>query len=294
MLTTVVSTDPVYVEFEGDERMYLKYQDLARAGEIAYGLIPDLEKKLKAVEEQKSATLANEAVTETQIAGVVSRWTGIPVDKMMEGEREKLLAMEAELGKRVIGQADAVALQQDDLAARVAQHHLLLQFVAARAQALGGDLAFAGVAPREQRCERRPHRGFHEDLVARALAQPFHARLAFHRAAHVAGEAVAQARGRRPGDAADGGGVGLGRRGAGEVGARRRQRGLRRLGHGFGGGRARHRRRGFAPGMFPHAERIGAGIVTLPLFPAMHDSDVDRVCQALSEVIGPALRDGAA
>ena len=82
--------------------------DLARAGELAYGVIPDLEKKLKAVEEQKSASLANEAVTDSQIAGVVSRWTGIPVDKMLEGEREKLLHMEEGLETRVVGQEDAV------------------------------------------------------------------------------------------------------------------------------------------------------------------------------------------
>jgi ATP-dependent Clp protease ATP-binding subunit ClpB len=82
--------------------------DLARAGELAYGVIPDLEKKIKAVEEQKGNTLANEAVTESQIAGVVSRWTGIPVDKMLEGEREKLLHMEEGLEVRVVGQDDAV------------------------------------------------------------------------------------------------------------------------------------------------------------------------------------------
>ena len=82
--------------------------DLARAGELAYGVIPGLEKQLKAVEEQKSASLANEAVTESQIAGVVSRWTGIPVDKMLEGEREKLLHMEEALEGRVVGQEDAL------------------------------------------------------------------------------------------------------------------------------------------------------------------------------------------
>ena len=82
--------------------------DLARAGELAYGVIPGLEKQLKAVEEQKNASLANEAVTESQIAGVVSRWTGIPVDKMLEGEREKLLHMEEALEGRVVGQEDAL------------------------------------------------------------------------------------------------------------------------------------------------------------------------------------------
>ena len=68
--------------------------NLARAGELAYGVIPDLERKLKAAEEKGSDRLVNEAVTEEHIAGVVSRWTGIPVDKMLEGEREKLLHME--------------------------------------------------------------------------------------------------------------------------------------------------------------------------------------------------------
>ncbi len=82
--------------------------DLARAGELAYGLIPQLEKKLKAMDEAKAGSLAQETVTEQQIAAVVSRWTGVPVDKMLEGEREKLLAMEATLERRVVGQEDAV------------------------------------------------------------------------------------------------------------------------------------------------------------------------------------------
>jgi ATP-dependent Clp protease ATP-binding subunit ClpB len=82
--------------------------DLARAGEIAYGVIPDLEKKVKAAEEKEGSKLVNEAVTPEHIAGVVSRWTGIPVDKMLEGERDKLLKMEQELERRVIGQNEAV------------------------------------------------------------------------------------------------------------------------------------------------------------------------------------------
>ena len=82
--------------------------NLARAGEIAYGIIPDLERKLRGAEEKGSERLVNEAVTEEHIAGVVSRWTGIPVDKMLEGEREKLLLMEEALGKRVVGQDEAV------------------------------------------------------------------------------------------------------------------------------------------------------------------------------------------
>jgi ATP-dependent Clp protease ATP-binding subunit ClpB len=88
--------------------------DLAKAGELAYGVIPELEKKIKAAEDangdgKADPLMAAEVVTPSDIAGVVSRWTGIPVDRMMEGEREKLLHMEASLGARVIGQAEAVA-----------------------------------------------------------------------------------------------------------------------------------------------------------------------------------------
>ncbi len=84
--------------------------DLAKAGELAYGAIPQLEKKLADTEAicKPANPLMEEAVTDSHIAGVVSRWTGIPVDKMLEGEREKLLTMEAELAKRVVGQSDAV------------------------------------------------------------------------------------------------------------------------------------------------------------------------------------------
>jgi len=82
--------------------------DFARAGELTYGVIPDLERKLKAIEDNKDAALSGEAVTAEHIAGVVSRWTGIPVDRMLEGQREKLLHMEADLEKRVVGQDPAV------------------------------------------------------------------------------------------------------------------------------------------------------------------------------------------
>jgi ATP-dependent Clp protease ATP-binding subunit ClpB len=80
-----------------------------RAGELAYGRIPELEKKLKSIEsaEGKSA-MVEEAVTADHIAQVVSRWTGVPVERMLEGEREKLLHMEDSLSARVIGQAEAV------------------------------------------------------------------------------------------------------------------------------------------------------------------------------------------
>jgi ATP-dependent Clp protease ATP-binding subunit ClpB len=80
-----------------------------RAGELAYGKIPDLEKKLQAVEGKGDAgAMVEEAVTADHVAQVVSRWTGVPVDRMLEGEKEKLLRMEEMIGKRVIGQAEAV------------------------------------------------------------------------------------------------------------------------------------------------------------------------------------------
>ncbi len=83
--------------------------DLARAGELAYGIIPELEKKLREIESTEGkGAMVEEAVTPDQVAAVVSRWTGIPVDKMLEGEREKLLHMEEELVKRVVGQREAV------------------------------------------------------------------------------------------------------------------------------------------------------------------------------------------
>jgi ATP-dependent Clp protease ATP-binding subunit ClpB len=82
--------------------------DLAKAGELQYGTIPGLEKQLAEAESAAGGAMLREEVTAEDIAGVVSRWTGIPVDKMMEGEREKLLQMEEVIGNRVIGQADAV------------------------------------------------------------------------------------------------------------------------------------------------------------------------------------------
>jgi ATP-dependent Clp protease ATP-binding subunit ClpB len=86
--------------------------DLAKAGELAYGLIPELERKIAAAEDESGsaeiASMVEEVVTSQHIAQVVSRWTGVPVDKMLEGERDKLLRMEDELAKRVVGQAEAV------------------------------------------------------------------------------------------------------------------------------------------------------------------------------------------
>ena len=86
--------------------------DLARAGELAYGRIPELERKLKEIEAAEDADsarlMAAETVTPDHIAQVVSRWTGIPVDKMLEGERDKLLRMEEMIASRVVGQEEAV------------------------------------------------------------------------------------------------------------------------------------------------------------------------------------------
>jgi ATP-dependent Clp protease ATP-binding subunit ClpB len=87
--------------------------EFQRAGELAYGRIPELERQLADIEAKENTTqnageMMEEAVTANHIAQVVSRWTGVPVDKMLEGEKEKLLKMEEQLGQRVVGQAEAV------------------------------------------------------------------------------------------------------------------------------------------------------------------------------------------
>jgi ATP-dependent Clp protease ATP-binding subunit ClpB len=82
--------------------------DLGRAGELQYGLIPELERKIAEANDSQANAMLREEVTAEDIASVVSRWTGIPMERMLEGEREKLLAMESIIGKRVIGQAEAV------------------------------------------------------------------------------------------------------------------------------------------------------------------------------------------
>jgi len=92
--------------------------DLARMSELQYGRIPELEKQLTEADEaaesgERETQLLRNKVTEEEIADVVSQWTGIPVSKMLEGEREKLLRMEEELGKRVIGQEEAVKAVSD-------------------------------------------------------------------------------------------------------------------------------------------------------------------------------------
>src|ERR1700728_957484 len=90
-------------------------QDLARMSELQYGRIPALEQRLaKALEvEQKPNQLVRNSVTETEVAEIVSKWTGIPVSRMLEGERDKLLRMEEVLGKRVVGQQEAVKAVAD-------------------------------------------------------------------------------------------------------------------------------------------------------------------------------------
>jgi ATP-dependent Clp protease ATP-binding subunit ClpB len=82
--------------------------DWAKAGEITYGTLPELEKQLAAADKKEGSGPTGEVVRENDIAAIVSRWTGVPVERMLEGEREKLLAMEGAIGQRVIGQEDAV------------------------------------------------------------------------------------------------------------------------------------------------------------------------------------------
>ncbi|HMR53602.1 MAG TPA: ATP-dependent chaperone ClpB [Amaricoccus sp.] len=97
--------DAARIELENAKRQ----GNLQRAGELTYGVIPQLEKALAEAEAAEgSDVMVEEAVTPEQVAQVVERWTGIPVDRMLEGERDKLLRMEEALGRRVIGQHEAV------------------------------------------------------------------------------------------------------------------------------------------------------------------------------------------
>ncbi len=95
-------------EARGELEIAQREGRLDRAGELRYGQIPNLEKQLEAAVAAQDNRMLNEEVTDGEIAGVVSRWTGIPVDKMLEGEREKLLHMEGSLRDRVIGQDEAI------------------------------------------------------------------------------------------------------------------------------------------------------------------------------------------
>jgi ATP-dependent Clp protease ATP-binding subunit ClpB len=96
--------DAARIELEQAQRT----GDLGKAGELQYGRIPELEKKLAEAAHASKGAMLREEVTDQDIAAVVSRWTGIPVERMMEGEREKLLNMEEAIGAKVIGQQDAV------------------------------------------------------------------------------------------------------------------------------------------------------------------------------------------
>ncbi|HLI19896.1 MAG TPA: ATP-dependent chaperone ClpB, partial [Stellaceae bacterium] len=96
--------DQARIELEQAQRK----GNFTRAGELTYAVIPELDRKLKAAEEAESHRMIEEAVTAEHIASVVSRWTGIPVDKMLEGERDKLLHMEDNVKRRVVGQDEAV------------------------------------------------------------------------------------------------------------------------------------------------------------------------------------------
>jgi ATP-dependent Clp protease ATP-binding subunit ClpB len=90
----------------GEVELAQRAGNLQKASELLYGVIPDLERKLQAA--QDSGELVNEAVTEEGIAAIVSRWTGVPMERMLEGERAKLLRMEDALRARVVGQEDAL------------------------------------------------------------------------------------------------------------------------------------------------------------------------------------------
>ncbi len=102
--SAIEQLDRARIELEQAERA----GDFAKAGELQHGVIPELERRLNETGDNDQETMLREEVTDQDIAAVVSRWTGVPVDRMLEGERDKLLRMEAELGKRVIGQQEAL------------------------------------------------------------------------------------------------------------------------------------------------------------------------------------------
>jgi ATP-dependent Clp protease ATP-binding subunit ClpB len=89
--------------------------DLTRAGELMYSIIPEIEKQLSTAESVSQHHMLREEVTENDIAAIVSRWTGIPVDKMLAGEKEKLLHMEEYLKKRVVGQDQAIQIVSESI-----------------------------------------------------------------------------------------------------------------------------------------------------------------------------------
>lgn len=101
--------DKARQELEKAERA----SDLGRAGELKYGIIPDLEKKLDEYENNKSSGLVKEVLDEEDIATIISRSTGIPIDKMLSGERARLLSMEQVLSERIVGQEEAISAVSD-------------------------------------------------------------------------------------------------------------------------------------------------------------------------------------
>ncbi len=102
--------DATRTAIEQAERDY----DLSKAAELKYGTLPALEQEMRELEKKlKTAKFASQQVTDDDVAGIVSKWTGIPVSKLLEGEREKLLRLEAELHKRVIGQDEAIRSVSD-------------------------------------------------------------------------------------------------------------------------------------------------------------------------------------
>ena len=107
-ITSVQRTKEQLDQARGELEICQRKGDLGRAGELAYGRIPELERSLAEAEGATGARMLKEKVGAEEIAQVVSRWTGIPVDRMLEGEREKLLHMEEVLGARVVGQDEAV------------------------------------------------------------------------------------------------------------------------------------------------------------------------------------------
>ena len=148
-----------------------------RAGELAYGEIPQLEKLLADLEEKgDSAGMVEEAVTPDHVAAVVSRWTGVPVDRMLEGEREKLLRMEDMLASRVVGQREAV--EAVSTAVRRARAGLqdpnrpIGSFMFLGPTGVGKDRADKGpgLVPVRRRDGARPHR--HVGIYGEALGRP--------------------------------------------------------------------------------------------------------------------------
>jgi ATP-dependent Clp protease ATP-binding subunit ClpB len=113
LIKEIRDVQPRLEELKNEQEKAQRAGDLGKAAEIAYGKIPDLQRKLEAVraklaEVQQSHSYLKEEVTDEDIAGVISKWTGIPVSKMLQSEMQKLLRLEDELAKRVIGQEEAI------------------------------------------------------------------------------------------------------------------------------------------------------------------------------------------